>query len=155
MEKTFEVFIQTKKQFINLLDGLTIEQLNTIPVGFNNNIIWNFAHTIAAWQILCYKLSGLPFVVDENFVDLFKKGTKPERFFDEQELAQMKKLAVLSFEKLVLDYKDGVFANYNTYTTSFGITLTKIEDAIEYANMHEGLHLGYALALRRVVQSGQ
>lgn len=151
MEKIFDVVLNTKAQFIQLLDGLAIEQLNTIPAGFNNNIIWNFAHTVASWQILCYKLSGLPYVIDENFIDLFKKGTKPERFFDAQELAQIKKLSILSFEKLVLDYQDGVFTNYTTYLTSFGVTLTSIDDAIQYASMHDGLHLGYAWALKKLV----
>lgn len=151
MEKTFNIVKKTKTQFITLLEGLSIEQLNKIPAGFNNNIIWNFAHTVSSWQVLCYKLAGVPFVIDENFVDLFRKGTKPERFFDEQEVAQIKKLSALSFEKLILDYHDGVFANYTTYQTQFGVELTCIEDAIQYASVHDGLHLGYAMALRKLV----
>jgi hypothetical protein len=149
--KTFDIVKKTKANFIALVEGLSIEQLNKIPAGFNNNIIWNFAHTVSAWQILCYKLSGLPFVVDENFVDLFKKGTKPERFFNEQEVEQIKKLSALSFEKLMLDYQDGVFAQFTTYQTHFGVELTCIEDAIQYASMHDGLHLGYALAQKKLV----
>jgi hypothetical protein len=150
MEKTFEVIKQTKANFLALVEGLSTEQLNKIPEGFKNNIIWNFAHTVSAWQILVYKLSGLPFVIDENFVDLFKKGTKPERFFTEEEINQIKKLSDLSFEKLKLDYYDKVFTNFNEYETSFGVRLTCVEDAIKYASMHDGLHLGYSLAIRKL-----
>jgi hypothetical protein len=33
---------------------LTNEQLNTIPNGFHNNIIWNLIHSICAQQGICY-----------------------------------------------------------------------------------------------------
>ena len=73
MEKYFDIIAQTKANFLKLVDGLTVEQLNKIPAGFNNNIIWNYAHTISAQQVLCYRLAGVTPVVDENFIELFKK----------------------------------------------------------------------------------
>lgn len=91
MEKQFDIIAQTRTNFIKLLDGLTIEQINKIPKGFNNNIIWNFAHTISAQQILCYRLAGISPVVDENFIELFKKGTKPGDDIDQQKLNHIKK----------------------------------------------------------------
>ena len=60
MNSALDRLLQTRKNFIELVEGLSIEELNTMPTGFSNNIIWNFAHTLAAQQIVCYKLSGLP-----------------------------------------------------------------------------------------------
>ncbi|WP_407635809.1 DinB family protein [Solitalea canadensis] len=37
----------------------TIDQLNKVPAGFNNNLIWNIGHEIVAQQALIYKSSGL------------------------------------------------------------------------------------------------
>ena len=41
----------------------------------------------------------------------------------------------------------GVFSNFTPYTTSYGYTLTCIEDAIHFNNTHEGMHLGVVIAL--------
>ena len=151
MDKYFEIIAQTRANFIQLLDGLTIEQVNKIPGGFNNNIIWNFAHTISAQQVLCYRLAGITPVVDENFIELFKKGTKPGTYIDQQKLNHIKKLSELTIEKLKLDVADNIFSNYTDYTTSYNVCLTNIEDAIKFVSVHEGLHYGYAMALRRLV----
>ncbi|CAN5473536.1 DinB family protein [soil metagenome] len=151
MEKYFEIIAQTRTNFIQLLDGLTIEQVNKIPAGFNNNIIWNFAHAISAQQVLCYRLAGISPVVDENFIELFKKGTKPEAFIDQNKLNHIKKLSELTIEKLKLDYSDKVFTNYTDYTTSYNVSLSSIDDAIKFVSVHDGLHFGYAMALRRLV----
>ncbi|MDN3670045.1 DinB family protein [Echinicola jeungdonensis] len=71
--------IQTRKNFINLISDLDIDQLNQIPEGYNNNIIWNFGHIIVTQQLLCNKFSGLPLLIDEDILDAFRKGSKPEK----------------------------------------------------------------------------
>jgi hypothetical protein len=38
---------------LTLVENLTINQLNEVPEGFNNNIIWNLAHLTAAQQGVC------------------------------------------------------------------------------------------------------
>ena len=35
---------KSRKLTLKVIEGLTIEQLNKIPTGFSNNIIWNFCH---------------------------------------------------------------------------------------------------------------
>ena len=46
-------------------------------------------------------------------------------------------------------YFEGKFENYTPYTTSYGISLNNIEEAISFNNIHEGLHLGYMMALSK------
>jgi hypothetical protein len=62
--------------FSILIQGYTLEQLNKVHEGFNNNIIWNIAHVIVTQQILVYKLSGLPMIVTDEMVEKYRKGTK-------------------------------------------------------------------------------
>ena len=42
------------------ISSLSPRQLNEIPPGFNNNIIWNLAYLIACQQGVCYFCGGLP-----------------------------------------------------------------------------------------------
>lgn len=63
-----------------LLDAtgdLTIDQLNRIPEGFNNNIIWNLAHLVSVQQGVCYLRAGEPLSVEESFYHAYKPGTRP------------------------------------------------------------------------------
>ena len=49
------------------------------------------------------------------------------------------------------DYDEGYFAEYKTYSTSFGLELRNIENAIIYNNIHEGIHLGHVMAQRKIL----
>lgn len=56
---------------------------------------------------------------------------------------------------LMKDYDDDFFPDYTSYTTSFGLDLKSIQDAIIFNNMHESIHLGYAMAQRRAILGEQ
>ena len=51
---------------------------------------------------------------------------------------------------LASDYDEGYFAEYKTYSTSFGLELKNIENAI-INNIHEGIHLGHVMAQRKIL----
>ena len=51
------------------------------------------------------------------------------------------------------DYDAGCFTSYNSYTVSTKSTLTNVEEAIEFNNFHEGIHLGYILAMKNSIIS--
>ena len=59
MKYHFETLNITRNNIINAIEGLSLEELNTVPKGFNNNVIWNVGHVVATQQLLCYKFSGL------------------------------------------------------------------------------------------------
>ncbi len=151
MDNSLQVTLQTRKNFLRLLDSLTIEQLNEIPDGFNNNIAWNAAHIIVAQQSLCYGLAGASLKIDKSMIEKYGKGTKPTSFIGEEEMALLKKLMVSSISDLEKDLQTNIFANYQTYQTSFGFELTNIQDTIKFFPIHDALHFGYAMALKRMV----
>ena len=151
LDKSIDTILATRKLFIKLIENLSIEQLNKVPEGFNNNIIWNFAHVVVTQQIICYKLSGLPLKIDEKYLPLYSKGTKPEGFADENEVAFFKQQAITLMDELVADLGQNLFRNFKPYATSFNVELTNIDDAVKFIAMHEGLHFGYAMALKRVL----
>src|SRR5688572_15974369 len=100
MNDQIEIIKKTRDYILDLVKELNIEQLNKIPAGFNNNIIWNLGHLIAAQQGVCYVRAGLKPRVDEDFIDKYKKGSRPERFLDEEELKEIKEIFFSSLDVL-------------------------------------------------------
>ncbi|OHX66453.1 DinB family protein [Flammeovirga pacifica] len=149
---TFNTSRKLRKKFIVLLDNLNLEELNFIPKGYNNNIIWNFGHCIVTHQQLCYSLSGLKPRIDQKWIDLFKKGTVPQRDFTQEEVNELKVMALKLLEQLDSDKVEGIFKKYNKYVTALGVTVTNISEAIVFNNVHEGVHIGYALGMKRIIE---
>ncbi|MGB1307311.1 MAG: DinB family protein [Oceanihabitans sp.] len=149
MNWAFDIAIKNRKILHSFLDNYTLEQLNKVPKGFNNNIIWNVAHTIVTQQLLVYKLSGLPSVLTDEMIATFRKGTKTERDLSQVEVDEIKGLLFSTIDKTKEDYANKVFQKYNEYTVTTKSTLTNVEEAISFNNFHEGIHLGYILALKK------
>ncbi len=151
MDFEFKVLKITRENVLKSLEGLTIQQLNLIPTGFNNNLIWNFGHIVVTQQLLTYGLSGLPIHLPPTLIDQYRKGSKPNDFVTVAEFELLQKAAFELIETTKNDYETGVFKGYKAYTTSFNITLQSIEEGIKFNNTHEGLHFGAILALRKFV----
>lgn len=151
IEKQLEIVRKTRLSILKILEGFSLEQLNKIPAGFNNNIIWNLGHMIAAQQGICYKRAGLDIWVDEAFFNRYKSETKPEVPADEQEYQLIKTLLMTSIDQLEKDYRANIFGNYVTWTTRYAVDMSSIDDAVGFLPFHEGLHCGYIMAMRKLV----
>jgi len=151
MDFAFDTTLKSRKFLKDLLENLTLEQLNKVPEGFNNNIIWNVAHTIVTQQLLVYKLSAMPMIVSDELVEMYRKGTKVERDVTQAEVDLIKGLLFSTIEKTKEDYENRVFHTYHEYTVTTKNTLTNVDEAIAFNNFHEGIHLGYVLALKRCI----
>lgn len=148
-----EVLQNTRKSLKKNLETLTIEQLNKIPEGHKNNIIWNIGHVLVTEQLLAYRLSGLPTMVNEELIEKYKKGTKPEGDVNQTEVNEIKALLEPTIEKTIEQYKNGAFKNFNEYTVSTtGNTLTNIDDSLEFILFHEGMHMGIIMSLLKEVK---
>jgi hypothetical protein len=151
MEHIFDSLSKGRVLMLQLIDGLSIEQLNKIPAGSKNNIAWNIAHLVVTQQVLCYKFSGVTCLIADEMIDLYKKGTVPSKEVTSKEFDELKELFItlaLQFEE---DYKKRIFENYTAYTTSVNVTLTDITSAATFNLFHEGIHLGAVLGLRKLV----
>tara|TARA_R110002012_G_scaffold157293_3_gene318456 strand:- start:207 stop:668 length:462 start_codon:yes stop_codon:yes gene_type:complete len=151
MNFTFDVTLKNRTIFKSFLENLDLEQLNKVPEGYNNNIFWNIAHTVVTQQLLVYKLSGIPMLLEEDFVNQYKKGTKTEKDATQAEVDFVKGLLFSTIEKTKEDYENRLFQTYHEYTVSTKSTLTTVEEAIAFNNFHEGIHLGYILAQKRTL----
>ena len=151
MDYEFDITLKNRNILNTFFEKCSLEELNKVPNGFNNNIIWNLAHVIVTQQLLVYGLSGLPLMTNEELVAKYRKGTKIEGNVTQKEVDEIKDLLFSTLDKTKEDYEKGVFKNYNAYTTSTNSNMTKVEEAIAFNNFHEGIHLGYILALKRAL----
>ncbi|HQE33390.1 MAG TPA: DinB family protein [Flavobacterium alvei] len=151
MTSAFNVNTTSRNMISKILEKHTLEQLNKIPEGFGNNLIWNIAHVIVTQQLLVYKLSGLPIMVSDELVEKYKKGTKPEQAATQDEVDEIKSLLFSTIEKTKEDYANGIFKNYTEYPTSTGFVLNSVQDALNFNNFHEGLHIGILMSIRKLV----
>jgi hypothetical protein len=151
MNKRIETIRTPRKLLLELVNDLSIEQLNEIPAGFNNNIIWNLGHMVASQDGVCYRRSGLELKAGAAFFEAYKPGSKPEGFVGGDEVERIKTLLFSTLDELEADCEAGIFNTYMPVMTRYGIELTDIEDGINFLPFHEGLHIGCILALKRLV----
>ena len=152
MKKELQSIKNTRKYLLDLIKDLSTDQLNEIPQGFNNNIIWNLGHLIASQQGLCYLRSGIKPLAEEKYFTHYKPQTKPEIPVDKQEIEDLKELLIGLIDKLEMDYNQNVFINYGSFRTAYGVEITNIDDAINFILFHEGLHTGYIMAMKHLIK---
>lgn len=151
MDKIFETAIFNRKTLVHFIDSLSHEQLIKIPENFNNSIIWNIAHIMVTHQLLTYKLSGLPLMIDSDIIKKYTKGSKATTQVSKEEIAYIKSQLVSLVMKVEEDYKKDVFKDYTPYPTSVDIHLNNIDDSLKFMAFHDGIHLGVILSLKKIV----
>ena len=147
----FEIIRKTRSFLLEIIRERSIEQLNKVPTGFNNNIVWNLGHLVAAQQGICYSRAGLKPRADEDFINAYKPGTKPNGEVNAEQIKNIKELLFSSVDLLEEDYKKVLWPIYPAWTTRSGIEIKSIDDAIDFLHYHEGLHSGYIMAMNKIV----
>jgi hypothetical protein len=151
MKALFKTWATNRKIYLSFLEGYSLEQLNKIPEGFNNNLVWNLGHIVVVQQLLVYRGSNQPMAVSMEMVNKYKPGSKPTEPVTQEEVNQIKELMKSLVAKTEEDYKNGIFTTYNEFTTSTGFHLASVQDALEFNNYHEGMHLGYMMSMRKFI----
>lgn len=151
MEATFKIWETSRKSYLKIIENYSLEQLNKIPEGFSNNLIWNLGHIIVSQQGLVYRLSGLPMHITLEMMDTYKNGSKPKGNVTQEEVDALKNLLFSLLEKTKEDYSNGLFTTYNEYTTGTGFHLSTTKEAMEFNNYHEAIHLGFMMNIRKFI----
>jgi len=148
----FDILERNRANIYGILKRFTPEQLNHIPDGFSNNLIWNAAHLLVTQQLLVHSLSGSEVLVSQDWIKRFRKGTRPEGEVSREEVYQlMEALLEVPDKSRKMVQQGSMSDSYQAYETSFGTTLHSLEEAIPFNNIHEGMHFGTILALRKMV----
>jgi hypothetical protein len=154
MDNRIEKIKKVRLFLLNQIKELSADQLNKIPNGFNNNIIWNLVHLIGAQQGICYLRAGQSAIIPEKYIAPFFTNTKPERIIVEEEIKEIQTLLIDTIDTLQRDFAKELFKSYTpspNILRVYGFEVKGIDDALEFLLYHEGYHSGCVLALKRAV----
>lgn len=151
MHQVFEITRTSRKVLSQFLENYSLEQLNKVPPGFNNNLIWNIGHIVVVQQLLVYNLSGLPMMVSDEMIAKYRKGTKPESDVSQAEADQIQSLLFETINQTKSDFNAGAFRTYNEFTSMSGFSMKNAEDAMAFNYYHEAIHTGMMMSIRKFV----
>lgn len=151
MQQTFDITRASRRVLNYYLENYTLEQLNKVPDGFNNNLIWNIAHIIVVQQMLVYNLSGLPMMISNDMVSKYKKGTRPEAEVSQVEADEIKSLLFVTLDRTETDFHQKVFQKFIEFPTATGFTIKNVEDALSFNYFHEAMHIGMMMSLKKFI----
>ena len=89
--------------------------------------------------------------IDNEYIERYRKGSRPEGRIGQTEIDFLLQQLVITADLARVDYQNNHFGEYKPYTTSYGITLESIEQAIMFNNVHESMHLGTMICLWKLV----
>ena len=150
MNDPIDTLIKMRKKMMELMKGLSHEQLVTIPDGQRSSILWNLGHCVVTQQTLCYVRSGLRPHIDVALIERYGKGTNGDDA-DAADIGTIEDLLLDTAFQLQKDVASELFKNYDPLLTSLDVEIKSAAEAIEFNNIHEALHFGFARALRRAV----
>ncbi len=151
MKIHFDTLKFSRTRITELIDGLSVEQLNKIPEGLKSNIIWNVGHVLASQQLFMYKRTGLPFTIKPEITEKFKSGTEAKTDVTKEEVDYMKSILFTTLEKVQNDYNSREFKQFDAFVTKRGVEINTVESAIAFHTFHEGVHLGWIWTMRKLV----
>lgn len=129
------------KKVIDLLSNTSLEIINTIPTGFNNNMAWNFGHLITSSYSLAFRVTGVDPDIQIPYFEKYKKGSKPEGIVTQEEINELTTLANSFKSTIERALHADKFANIIEYTTqTFEIPINNINDMLITIAMHNTLH---------------
>ena len=124
MKQHLSILAHNRAIYSRFLKSFSLEQLNSVPKGFNNNIICNVAHALVTQQSIMYSLSGLPALVPQEWVDGYRKGTRPEGDVSQEFVTAIDEALTSTMDQLQKDLEAGIRAGTKTIGCRYGYSLT-------------------------------
>ena len=73
----FKQLAFVRGQTLKLMDGVTEETADRIPMAFENMIRWQLGHVYVVLERIAFQYLGLPLRLPEGFKEQFEYGTTP------------------------------------------------------------------------------
>jgi hypothetical protein len=149
MKEQIHAIRAIRGQYQAVLAHHSTAQINHIPQGFNNNLIWNAAHIISVQQMIVYGLAGHQWILDKDQVKAFKKDTKPEQNYNPFFIEQISVQLISTIDRMEEDIEADIFKTYTPFMPSMGYEVKNLEQALTFILFHDSLHMGHMINLRK------
>lgn len=151
----FQQVNDVRQRTMNLIEGLSDSDLETVPDGFRNNLKWHLGHLFTTQETLLFKLTGENGKLPEHYGELFSNGTSPltwgeKEVPDTSEIIELLKEQPKRLENTFSTRLDESLKK--TFKNSSGVIFSTVEDIFHFSIFHEGFHHGYMTALKRVIK---
>lgn len=150
LKKEIELIRYVRHSILDITKDLSEEQLNHVPAGMKNNLIWNIGHMIFTQQMLCYKLGGLEPNIDIPYFAQFAPETTPLDPINNEGIEKIRTAFADAFERLALDITAGKLKSYKPWSLPSGIVISNFQDAMITNAIHEGRHFGVIISLTKL-----
>ena len=151
IDRAADALRQSRTFALAIADGLSDADRLRIPDGWRNNALWHLGHLAVTLPLLTRGLAGVDLQVPPDLLAGCRKGSSPADWGAPPDFGLVRQLLIAQPDQLLADYAAGRFASFKPYTTSTGAVLDGIEAAVHFNNVHEGIHVGQLLLLRRAL----
>ena len=131
------------------MEGLTENQLLTVPEGFNNNVLWNVGHVLYYLCAFTYGHSGLALPLPDEYVEWFKHGTTPSEWMTTPNSGEVAERARTIIPEIKADRAAGKFDAFEPFELAAGSSLDTLTEALVFHCAHEGMHVGHIAILKK------
>ncbi|MFT4092359.1 MAG: DinB family protein [Niabella sp.] len=138
---SIDIINSVRSKATAIVSETSIDDLNQIPEGFNNNMAWNFGHLVVSGYSLVFRVTRVDPDFEIPYFDKYKKGSRPEAPVSKEEITALISLSGVFAQSV----KDALNANRFTeiapYTTgTFGLPITNIENMLATVALHDTVH---------------
>jgi hypothetical protein len=129
---------------------------DVVPPGWNNNLRWHAGHLALVPRSLTRGLAGRPLGVSEDAYRWFRKGSSPKEWGDAPipPLAELTRDLVEVVPEIFDEFEGREAEPYDRpYVTSAGVPLRNPGEALAFSFAHDGIHLGWIIALKRALRT--
>ncbi|WP_139489747.1 DinB family protein [Brevibacillus dissolubilis] len=135
-----------RKATLGCVEGVTAEQADIIPAGYNNNIRWNLGHIYLDQFLWLQHLTKEPAPIPEGYRDWFNYQTSPADFTsDTPSLDELKELLAGQIQIIRETYANRLDEEFPA--TELG--MHTVGQVLVRTVFHEGIHIGAMAAIRR------
>ncbi len=150
-EQLLRMMHSTRGFTLEAADGIVRDKLLKIPKGFNNNLLWHLGHIVVVQAALLYKRAHRQLPVPDSYFGEFYNGTSPADWGRPPDTDRLFADLRAIGNTITEDFRAGVFRAYDPFVLGNGVAINDAEEALAFHIMHEGIHLGMILSLKKLV----
>lgn len=140
----------THSYLTRALSTVTLENVNEVPKGFNNSILWNVGHILVSNEMLLFANTGDELKLSQDVINLFKGGTKPSDWNTEPPTFKVIcNLLDEQVERITTTYEGRLDEELNKSMKIANFEMKTVRDILGFVIFHEGLHTGLINGLKR------